>query len=75
MYRDGMGGPTLIEKVLKHEVKFVVDYLESYSQSYKPSIIYCLVNRNISHRLFAKDNNELLNPCNGTVVDTSLVEN
>lgn len=31
MYRDGMGGPTLIDKVLRHEVKFIVDYLETFT--------------------------------------------
>lgn len=31
MYRDGMGGPTLIEKVLRYEVRFITDYLESFA--------------------------------------------
>jgi hypothetical protein len=42
--------------------------LENYTKGYKPKILYVLVNRNISHRLFAK-NGEVSNPGPGTVVD------
>lgn len=75
MYRDGMGGPTLTQKVSEYEVKLITDLLENTTQGYKPKILYCLVDRNIQHRLFAGQGAALLNPCNGTVVDTALVEN
>ncbi len=37
--------------------------------------MYCLVDRNIQHRLFAKQNGDCLNPGPGTVIDTAVVEN
>lgn len=49
--------------------------LNSYQQGYIPSLVYCFVDRNVSHRLFYKDNGHVLNPGPGTVVDTALVEN
>ena len=76
VYRDGVGGPTLMAKVQEYEVPRLAEFLETFSQNYKPKIIYCLVNRNISHRLFVKNGGtELLNPGPGTAVDYGLVEN
>ena len=40
-----------------------------------PKIVYCLVNRNITHRIFAEENGSVLNPGPGTVLDVGLVEN
>jgi hypothetical protein len=60
--------------VQEYEVKFISDALENKQAGYKPKIIYCLVDRNIQHRLFSKPNGDCLNPGPGTVVDTSLVE-
>lgn len=38
-------------------------------------MIYCFVDRNITHRLFFKENgNDPVNPGPGTVLDTALVE-
>jgi aubergine-like protein len=56
------------------EVRHIVDTLETKQAGYKPKIIYCLVDRNIQHRLFSKPNGECLNPGPGTIVDTALVE-
>ena len=41
-----------------------------------PKLLYCFIDKKISHRLFEKDNdgNGYINPCPGTVVDTGLVE-
>lgn len=75
IYRDGMGGPTLTQMVQKEEVKAISEVLENTTPGYKPRIIYCLVDRNIQHRLFYKPNGDCLNPGPGTVVDTALVEN
>jgi hypothetical protein len=75
IYRDGMGGPSMTVKVQNHEVKVITDVLENTAQGYKPKIIYCLVDRNIQHRLFARENGACLNPGPGTLVDTALVEN
>jgi hypothetical protein len=56
IYRDGMGGPTLTPMVQEHEVKVITDLLENKSPGYKPKILYCLVDRNIQHRVFVKTN-------------------
>ena len=75
MYRDGVGGPTMLEKVLKYEVQQVIESLHSYSSGYKPSVVYTLVDKNTILRLFEKDNGECMNPAPGTCVDTGLVMN
>ena len=75
IYRDGMGGPTLTAKVQEHEVKVITDLLENTSPGYKPKILYCLVDRNIQHRVFVKSGQDCLNPGNGTVIDSAVVEN
>ena len=75
IYRDGMGGPSMTDWVQKQEVKVISDLLENTTAGYKPKIVYCLVDRNIQHRIFYKQNGDVLNPGNGTVVDTALVEN
>lgn len=72
IYRDGMGGPTLTAKVCNYEVNVIRELLEQTTPGYKPNIIYCLVDRNIQHRLF--DKTGTLNPGPGTVLDTALVE-
>jgi hypothetical protein len=47
IYRDGVGGPTIQEKVEREECKIIHDLLETTTQGYMPKIIYCLVDRNI----------------------------
>ena len=60
--------------VQETEVRMIVDLLENTVKGYKPKVLYCLVDRNIQHRLFVKEHSKILNPGNGTVVDTGLVE-
>jgi hypothetical protein len=55
-------------------VKVITDLLENTSPGYKPKILYCLVDRNIQHRVFVKNNYDCLNPGSGTVIDTAVVE-
>jgi aubergine len=74
IYRDGMGGPSMTTKVQEHEVKVITDLLENTSPGYKPKILYCLVDRNIQHRVFVKSGQDCLNPGNGTVIDSAVVE-
>lgn len=74
IYRDGMGGPSMTTKVQELEVQVICDLLENTAPGYKPKIIYCLVDRNIQHRLFSKVGPDYLNPGPGTVVDTAVVE-
>ena len=64
----------MTSKVQQLEVKVITDLLENTAPGYKPKILYCLVDRNIQHRLFVKQNQDCLNPGNGTVVDTAVVE-
>ena len=76
IYRDGVGGPSLVQKVIKYEIKHVIEELKTYSQGFNPKVIYCLVNRNVTHRLFQMNTSTAcINPGPGTVVDTALVEN
>jgi len=75
MYRDGVGGPTMETKLIDMEIIQVVQSICGYAQGYQPKIVYCLVNKRITHRLFEKDNgNGYINPGPGTVLDTALVE-
>jgi hypothetical protein len=74
IYRDGMGGPSMTVRVKEEEVKVIADLLENTAPGYRPKIVYCLVDRNVQHRLFDKQGPDYLNPGPGTVVDTSLVE-
>ena len=75
IYRGGMGGPTMTAKVQEHEVRVITDLLENTSPGYKPKILYCLVECNIQHRVFVKTGQDFLNPGNGTVIDSVVVEN
>ncbi len=61
--------------VQSYEIQIITDQLENSALSYKPKIVFCLVDRNIQHSLFVKQNLDCLNPGPGTVVDTTLVEN
>lgn len=74
IYRDGIGGPTLQQKCLEYEVPRIIETLSTFTNNYKPRILYVFVDRNINHRLFYKSNGDVLNPGPGTVVDASLVE-
>jgi len=63
-------------KLLEMEVEQIVTSIYSYAQGYQPKLVYCLVNKRITHRLFEKDNGSgYINPGPGTVLDTALVEN
>lgn len=46
-----------------------------YSQGWNPKVIYTLIDKNDTHRLFEKYNgNGMVNPGPGTLIDTALVE-
>ena len=75
VYRDGTGGPTFREKILATEVTQVISAIHGYSNNYNPQILYILVDRIVSHRLFYEGSPDLLNPGPGTALDISLVEN
>jgi hypothetical protein len=69
MYRDGCGGPTMETKIMEREVEYVSNAISNYTQGYNPKILYVLVNKRITHRLFEKDNQGYMNPGPGTVLD------
>lgn len=62
-------------KVLKGELEQIVQTINGYTQNYAPKIMYCFVDKKISHRLFEKANgNGYVNPAPGTCIDAGLVE-
>ena len=75
MYRDGVGGPSLVEKCMSYEVKVIVETIQELIPNYQPRIMYALIDKLSGHRLFMKSNGDVSNPVAGTVVDSSLVEN
>eukprot|EP00347_Sterkiella_histriomuscorum_P007318 403349409 len=76
IYRDGIGGLSFQEKLKNFEIQKVVNVIQSFQQGYNPMLIYCLVDRNVPHRLIYKSNDyyEYQNPSQGTVLDDALVE-
>ena len=62
IYRDDLGGPSMTELVKKLEVKVISDLLENTTPGYNPKIVYCLIDRHTQHRIFYKENDNVLNP-------------
>ena len=60
-------------KVTKDEVGYVTHMISSYAKNYMPKILYVLVNKRITHRLFVQNNGSYINPGPGTVLDHTLV--
>ncbi|CDW85355.1 piwi-like protein 1 [Stylonychia lemnae] len=75
IYRDGIGGESMQDKCQEFEITRVIEVIQSSFEGYNPAIVYCFVNRNNQHRLFAKYNGQIMNPSSGTVLDIGLVEN
>ena len=75
IYRDGLGGPTLMEKAYSQEVPTVVECFGRIRVNYSPEIVYCFVEQNSIVRFFNTMNGDIMNPGPGTVVDAALVEN
>ena len=74
VYRDGVGGPSMQKLVLEVELGRMIQAFKSYRQGYEPKILYVFVNKEINTRLFEPVGENMLNPPEGTVVDTDLVE-
>lgn len=74
IYRDGVGGPSYQEKVIRFEEPAVTDAIKSIQANYNPKILYCLVDKRINTRLVEKNGDNYSNPAPGTIVDTGLVE-
>lgn len=55
----------------------MINSIGDFTMNYQPKILYILVNKNTTHRLFENGNGHgiYVNPGPGTVLDTGLVEN
>jgi hypothetical protein len=61
---------------LNLELEQIIKTINGYTSGYSPKIMYCFVDKRITHRLFEKANgNGYVNPAPGTCIDTGLVEN
>jgi len=60
-------------KVLEQEVYPLTEAIKGFSQNYNPKVLFCMVDKRVSHRL-CENGNGYMNPAPGTVVDTGLVE-
>lgn len=56
------------------EIPDFISSLEEYDAGYSPQTIYCLIDKLSGARLFLKDNGNVHNPPQGTLVDTAIVE-
>jgi predicted naringenin-chalcone synthase len=63
------------EKLRDYEVSYVTQQIMNYGNNYNPSVLYCLVDKRISHRIFYPEQGQMYNPGPGTCLDTGLVEN
>eukprot|EP00347_Sterkiella_histriomuscorum_P023353 403334969 len=75
IYRDGIGGLTFKRKLKRYEIEKVLKTISQFKKGYDPMIIYCLIDKKTSLRLFHKENIEAQNPSPGTVLDNQLVKN
>ena len=75
IYRDGVGGPSYLEKCLKFEGPGgeLMQAIKDYAPNYDPKILFIFINKRITTRFFEKINGGVINPGPGTLVDTSVV--
>ena len=55
IYRDGVGGPSYHEKVIRHEIKDVIAKVESHSLNWKPQVIYNFIDEETNTRFVQKN--------------------
>jgi hypothetical protein len=53
VYRDGVGGPHMRDKVVKKEVNQIVNGIKGFTKNYNPEIIYILIDKKTQCRLFS----------------------
>ena len=77
IYRDGIGGPTMTQKVLKSEGPggALTQAIKSFAEGYDPKLLFVFVDKKMSLRLFERTNGDVCNPGPGTIVDQGIVEN
>ncbi len=69
IYRDGLGGPSMINKVINNELPQVLSAIKGVEAGYEPKILYVFVEKRATYRLF-EINGGYHNPPSGTVVDS-----
>jgi hypothetical protein len=74
VYRDGVGGPAMQKRVLEVELGKMTEAIQSYKAGFAPKILYVFVNKETNARFFEQSGQNVLNPPEGTVVETDLVE-
>jgi hypothetical protein len=74
VYRDGVGGPAMQKRVLEVELGKMSEAIRSFKSGYAPKILYVFVNKETNTRFFEEIGKNVLNPPEGTVVETDLVE-
>jgi aubergine-like protein len=77
IYRDGVGGPSYEEFVIGNEGHAnggLQNAIRQFAPNYTPKILYILINKKVTTRLFERDNGLVINPGPGTLVDTAIVE-
>ncbi len=50
VYRDGVGGPTMMQKVLDQELETMCQAMATYQAGYKPKLLYTFVDKRINTR-------------------------
>lgn len=58
IYRDGVGGPSYQEKVIRNEIEDIMKLIQTYSNNYKPQILFTLVDKRINTRFTEKRGDE-----------------
>ena len=74
VYRDGVGGPALQKRVLDVELSKMQHAIKNFKDGFDPKILYVLVNKETNTRFFEQSGKSVVNPPEGTVVETDLVE-
>jgi len=61
--------------VITNEVPYIKESIKKFSEGYNPQLLYVLLDTKMSLRLFEKkDNDQVINPGPGTVVDQGVVQ-
>ena len=51
IHRDGVGGPSYKEKVIRNEIEDIMKLIQTYSNNYKPQILFTLVDKRINTKV------------------------
>ena len=74
VYRDALGGPSMVDKCYKIEVPAILASLGEFTKNQNTKLVYCFVNQKLNQRFFVKNNGGFINAGAGTVIDSQLVK-